>query len=273
MTKASMLQNDAADGISSSTGISSSKGAVANAVDVLIVEDNREQRAMLIKLLRAHCESERFEGRYMIDLIHEADDYKSAMELVEDHDPDIVLLDYELSPNGEDDETSGKAICRDLRARGYKAPVIFVTGRRKSQIDAADFLRIGADDCVRKPFGIDELLARMKARLENYERSDHAEFKIGPYRFLPSWSWLIRPDGRRIRLTEKETGILRILHEKRGATVNRAEMLERVWGYKPAIRTHTLQTHIYRLRSKLEENPRQPTLIVTADDGYRLDDG
>ena len=239
-------------------------------VTVLIVEDEQDQRELLADILRRRNDSERFAGRYVIDRVVETDNYESAMTAVDEHQPDIVLLDYELSPSSKGEEGSGKQLCQDIRAKNFLAPVIFVTGRRKSQIDTADFLSAGADDCMHKPYGIDELLARMNARLESFERSDSANLKVGPYRFRPSENWIVRSGERRILLTEKESGILKLLYDKRGAPASRAELLQQVWGYHPGACTHTLQTHVYRLRNKIEENPKEPKILITAPEGYRL---
>ena len=110
----------------------------------------------------------------------------------------------------------------------------------------------GANDYVTKPFRFAELLARIRAHLRQRESSEEALFRIGPYTFQPGAKHLIGEKGNKLRLTEKETAILRFLYRAGQAVISREVLLREVWGYNANVTTHTLETHIYRLRQKIE---------------------
>lgn len=120
-------------------------------------------------------------------------------------------------------------------------------------------------DHLAKPFRLGELLAHLSAHLG--PDAESRALRIGPYLFRPGAKLL--SGARQIRLTEKETNILKFLHEA-GGTVARETLLGEVWGYNPAVTTHTLETHIYRLRQKIEENPGEARILITENGGYRL---
>jgi DNA-binding response OmpR family regulator len=133
-------------------------------------------------------------------------------------------------------------------------------------------LDAGANDYVVKPFRLNELLARLQAALRVFENSEDAVFSIGPYVFRPAAKLLQHPAAnKRIRLTEKEVGILKFLYRAGASTVARKTLLNEVWGYNATVTTHTLETHIYRLRQKLEPDTAAPRFLVTEAGGYRLD--
>ena len=112
----------------------------------------------------------------------------------------------------------------------------------------------------------------VRAQLRVFDNSEDAVFTIGPYLFRPSVRLLLQPArNRKIRLTDKETSILKFLYRAGGKTVPRQVLLNEVWGYSSAVTTHTLETHIYRLRQKAEPDPSQPRLLLTESGGYRLD--
>jgi DNA-binding response OmpR family regulator len=135
--------------------------------------------------------------------------------------------------------------------------------------DMIEGLESGANDYIAKPFRFAVLMARIHAHLRSHEQSEDAVYRIGPYTFRPSGKVLLDALGKKIRLTEKETNILKFLYRS-GETVARETLLHEVWGYNPAVTTHTLETHIYRLRQKIEENPGQAQILVTESGGYRL---
>ena len=115
------------------------------------------------------------------------------------------------------------------------------------------------------------LLARIRAQLRQHEQSDDAVFTIGPYSLRPSAKLLMDTENnKKIRLTEKETAILKYLYRAGDRVVPRSVLLDEVWGYNAAVATHTLETHIYRLRQKIERDPSNAELIVTEPRGYRL---
>ena len=115
------------------------------------------------------------------------------------------------------------------------------------------------------------LLARIRAHLRSHEASEDAVFQIGPYTFRPGAKLLVGERGSKLKLTEKETAILRYLYRAGAEVVSRDTLLSEVWGYNSAVTTHTLETHIYRLRQKIEPEPSQARLLLTEGGGYKLD--
>ena len=162
----------------------------------------------------------------------------------------------------------GRKLCRELRQAGVTCPIILLTAK-DTDADMIEGLESGANDYIAKPFRFAVLMARIHAHLRSHEQSEEAVYRIGPYTFRPSAKVLIDDDGKRVRLTEKETNILKFLYRS-GETVPRETLLHEVWGYNPAVTTHTLETHIYRLRQKIERNPGQAQILITETGGYRL---
>jgi DNA-binding response OmpR family regulator len=178
---------------------------------------------------------------------------------------DLILLDIRL-PDGD-----GRDFCVRLRRDGYRMPVVILTGA-DTEADVVSGLDAGANDFIVKPFRLNELLARIRAQLRGYDSSEDAVFKVGPYLFRPSAKQLHdQARGKRIRLTEKEAAILKFLYRAGGRPVPRTVLLNDVWGYNSNVTTHTLETHIYRLRQKIEPNPAETRLLVTEAGGYRLE--
>ena len=163
----------------------------------------------------------------------------------------------------------GREAVRLLRLEGFKRPIIMLTGR-DSDADTVDGLESGANDYVVKPFRFAVLLARIRVQMRQHEASEEAEFQIGPYLFRPASKTLVDSKGGKLRLTEKEAAILRFLHRAERQSVPRETLLREVWGYNANVTTHTLETHIYRLRQKIEENPADSRLLITDGGGYKL---
>ena len=136
--------------------------------------------------------------------------------------------------------------------------------------DTVEGLDSGANDYVTKPYKFAVLLARIRAQLRQHEASEDAVFTIGPYTFRPSSKLLLNPKGNKVRLTEKETAILRYLYRAGQKPVSRETLLQEVWGYNSGVTTHTLETHIYRLRQKVERDATAPAILVTETGGYKL---
>ncbi|HAT08416.1 MAG TPA: DNA-binding response regulator [Rhodobiaceae bacterium] len=177
---------------------------------------------------------------------------------------DLILLDAGLPDQG------GRETCEMIRENNIAAPVIILTGVA-NEADAILALDAGANDYVIKPFRFGTLLARMRAQLRSHEQAETAELKIGAYIFRPSLKTLEPRDGSaKIRLTEKETNILKFLYRAGGSAVARDTLLHEVWGYNAQVSTHTLETHIYRLRRKIEADPSEATLLLTLEGGYAL---
>ena len=177
--------------------------------------------------------------------------------------PDLILLDVGLP------DQDGRETCKLMRKAGITTPIIILTGA-DSDADTILGLEAGASDYVTKPFRFGVLLARIRTRLRQYEMTESAQFNLGSYQFKPSVKTLVREDESKIRLTEKETNILRLLLRAGGETVTRDKLLEEVWGYNAQVTTHTLETHVYRLRQKIEEDPSNSELLITEAGGYRL---
>jgi DNA-binding response OmpR family regulator len=176
---------------------------------------------------------------------------------------DAIILDVGL-PDGD-----GRDLCARLRKQGHHMPIIMLTGS-DGETDVVRGLDAGASDYIAKPFKMAVLLARLRAQLRIFENSEDAVFTIGLYTFRPAAKLLHEPaKNRRIRLTDKETAILKFLY-RANRLVARPMLLNEVWGYNAAVTTHTLETHIYRLRQKIEPDPANPVLLVTEAGGYRL---
>jgi len=174
---------------------------------------------------------------------------------------EFMILDVSL-PDGD-----GRELCREFRAKGITCPILILTASGSDE-DTISGLEAGANDYIAKPFRFAVLMARVEAHLRSHETSEEATYRIGPYTFRPSAKLLLEGD-RRIRLTEKETNILKFL-QRAGDTVSRNVLLHEVWGYKPAVTTHTLETHIYRLRQKIEKDSAYAKILITESGGYRL---
>ncbi|MEM9706674.1 MAG: response regulator transcription factor [Pseudomonadota bacterium] len=176
---------------------------------------------------------------------------------------DLLLLDVGLP------DMDGREACELMRKNGFKSPIIMLTGA-DTDADHILGLNAGANDYVTKPFKFAVLLARVRAHLRSHEQNEDAVFKVGPYEFRPAVKMLVTEEDKKIRLTEKETSILKFLYRAGGQPVSRDVLLDEVWGYNSGVTTHTLETHVYRLRQKIEPNPSTATLLVTESGGYRL---
>ncbi len=220
---------------------------------ILIADDDDDLRAALAEQLALYEEFEPVQAR----------DAGSAVALAKQDRPDLVIMDVGLP------DMDGRDAVRALREAGFNNPVIMLTGH-DGEADTVLGLEAGANDYVTKPFRFAVLLARMRAHLRSHESSDDASFRIGPYTFQPGAKQLVTDKGGKLRLTEKETAILRYLYRAGQGVVGRDILLKEVWGYNAAVTTHTLETHIYRLRQKIEVDPTKALLLVTEAGGYKL---
>jgi DNA-binding response OmpR family regulator len=224
---------------------------------LLLVEDDTELRTTLLEQLAVDGEFAPVEAATLAEA--------EARLTAEDARFDTVLLDIGL-PDGD-----GRDLCARLRRQGMRMPIIMLTGADAEQ-DVVKGLDAGANDYIAKPFRLNELLARVRAQLRVFDNSEDAVFTIGPYTFRPSAKLLLEAArNRKIRLTEKEAAILKYLYRAGGRPVGRQVLLNEVWGYNSAVTTHTLETHIYRLRQKIEPDPSNARLLLTEGGGYRLD--
>lgn len=220
---------------------------------ILIVDDDDLLRETLRDQLALHEEFE----------VSEAATAGTGVEAAKNTHIDLVLLDVDLP------DMDGREACKLLRKAGVKVPVIMLTGA-VTDADTILGLEAGANDYVTKPFKFGVLLARIRAHLRSHEQSEDATFEIGPYQFQPAQKLLIDAEEKKIRLTEKETAILKYLYRVGERPVARDVLLNEVWGYNAAVTTHTLETHVYRLRQKIEPDPANATLLITESGGYKL---
>jgi len=221
---------------------------------ILIIDDDPALRHSLAEQLQLNEEFAAAEaGNAAEALVATRNDYFDA-----------ILLDIGLP------DMDGRELCRMMRRSGVRTPILMLTGA-DGEADTILGLDSGANDYITKPFRLTVLLARLRAQLRQHEASEDAVFSIGPYTFRPSAKTLIDDAKRRkVRLTEKETAILKYLYRAGEKTIGRAILLNEVWGYNSGVTTHTLETHVYRLRQKIERDPAKAEILVTEPGGYRL---
>jgi DNA-binding response OmpR family regulator len=220
---------------------------------ILIADDDDDLRAALTDQLGLHDEFAAVE----------AADGAEALACARGDTPDLVRMDVGLP------DMDGRDAVRILRKVGFMNPIIMLTGQ-DSEDDTVLGLEAGANDYVVKPFRIGVLLARIRAHLRQHDSSDEANLQIGQYTFRPTSKHLVHPKGSKLHLTEKETAILKFLYRAGQQVVTRDVLLREVWGYNSSVTTHTLETHIYRLRQKIERDPGNSELLVTEAGGYKL---
>ena len=226
---------------------------MATQKNILLVDDDEDLREALAEQL---IMTEDFD-------VFEAGNGADAMQKAHEGLYDLVILDVGLP------DTDGRELCKLMRKQGVKCPVLMLTGH-DSDADTILGLDSGANDYVTKPFKFPVLLARIRAQMRQHEQSEDAVFQLGPYTFKPAMKMLTTEDEKKIRLTEKETNILKFLYRAQEGVVARDVLLHEVWGYNAGVTTHTLETHIYRLRQKIEPDPSNARLLVTESGGYRL---
>src|ERR1700678_1136821 len=224
-----------------------------NTRKILIVDDNTELREALTEQLSLH---EEFEAVAV-------ENGSKGVQTAKTGQIDLVIMDVGLP------DIDGREAVRILRKNGFKAPIIMLTGH-DTDSDTILGLESGANDYVAKPFRFAVLLARIRAQLRQHEASEDAIFTIGPYTFRPSSKLLVGGKSNKVRLTEKETAILRFLYRAGLRSISREVLLQEVWGYNSGVTTHTLETHIYRLRQKIEKDAAAPAILVTEAGGYKL---
>lgn len=213
---------------------------MSSAKRILLVDENSVPRHSLAEQLAQQA-------------AYEVIETGSAREARAAEDYALAIIDAELEGG------CGESLANELRAGGFKGPILLLTA---GPPDAAI-----THEQLPKPFRLSALLVRLSVHLGPHGAGEERAFKIGPYMFQPGAKLLT--GARKIRLTEKETNILKFLHSA-GRTVPRETLLHEVWGYSPAVTTHTLETHIYRLRRKIEDDPARAKILVTENGGYRL---
>ncbi|WP_011582736.1 MULTISPECIES: response regulator transcription factor [Chelativorans] len=220
---------------------------------ILIVDDDDDLRATLVEQLALYEE---------FDLLAEPNATK-GIQATRNSMVDLTIMDVGLP------DMDGREAVKLLRKGGYRAPIIMLTAQ-DTDSDTILGLEAGANDYVTKPFRFAVLLARIRAQMRQHEQSEDANFTVGPYTFKPSQKLLIDERGSKIRLTEKEAAIIKYLYRAEQKVVTRDVLLEEVWGYNSGVTTHTLETHVYRLRQKIERDPSKAEILVTESGGYKL---
>jgi DNA-binding response OmpR family regulator len=220
---------------------------------IFLVDDDADLRKTLMDQLMHYREFELIEASTAAD----------ALRKVRDAHVDLMILDVGLP------DMDGREAVKILRRDGFKSPILLLTGH-DSDSDEILGLESGANDYVTKPFRFSVLLARIRAALRQHDQSEDVVFTIGPYSFQPAAKLLEAADGGKVRLTDKETSILKYLYRQGPKTITRDVLLKEVWGYNNRVTTHTLETHIYRLRQKIERDPSNARLLITEEGGYRL---
>jgi DNA-binding response OmpR family regulator len=226
---------------------------MAQAKTILIVDDDTDVREALREQLELH---EEFAAET-------AATAAEGMRVAREARPELLLLDVDLP------DMDGREALKLLRSGGVTAPVNMVTAATGDS-DTILGLESGANAYVTKPFKFNVLLAHIRAQLRSHEQSEDAVFKIGPYEFRPAGKMLLDAKSKKIRLTDKETNILKYLYRAGQKVISREELLTEVWGYNAGVTTHTLETHVYRLRQKIEPDPAGPKILITEAGGYRL---
>jgi DNA-binding response OmpR family regulator len=226
---------------------------MSNVRSILLVDDDDDLRESLKDQLALYDEFE----------VATAPNATKGIEHAKANRLDLILFDVNLP------DMDGREAVKLLRKGGFKAPVVMLTAN-DSEADQILGLDSGANDYVTKPFKFAVLLARIRAQLRQHENSEDAVFTIGPYVFKPAAKLMQGQNGEKVRLTEKETSILKYLYRAGEKVVTREVLLQEVWGYNAGVTTHTLETHIYRLRQKIEKDPANAELLITETGGYKL---
>ena len=228
--------------------------AGVNSYKVLIVDNDTDFRELLCTKFEAQREFEVFTADTAVSFIEHCEITASW---------DLVLLDVSLP------DMDGREACKIVRRKGVNVPVIMLTVEA-SDVDVILGLDAGANDYVTKSVNFPVLVARMRAQLRQHINRAGAVISLGPYEFMPSQKMLIKVDGSKIRLTEKETALLRFLRSSMLTHVTRDVIIRSVWGQDADIHSHTLETHVYRLRQKIEPDPERATILLTEAGSYRL---
>ena len=220
---------------------------------ILIVDDDDDIRETLVEQLSLYEEF----------VLQEADTATKGIGAARAGAIDLLIIDVGLP------DMDGREAVKLLRKGGFTTPIIMLTGH-DTDSDTVLGLEAGANDYVTKPFRFAVLLARIRAQLRQHEQSEDATFQVGPYTFKPSQKLMTEGSGAKVRLTEKEAGIIKYLYRADRKVVGRDQLLAEVWGYNSGVTTHTLETHVYRLRQKIERDPSNAQILVTESGGYKL---
>lgn len=227
--------------------------------NILIIEDDKE----IIDLVEINLEGSEF-------VLDKSFDGESGFEKAKEGDHDLIILDLMLP------KMDGLDVCKKLRAEGIQTPILMLTAKSE-EIDKVMGLELGADDYMTKPFSIRELLARIKANLRRV-KVEHATKPSAENKLLLFKNLVIDPRKRKvtlageiISLTPKEFELLQLFASNPGKTFSRQELLTKIWGYQFEGYDHTVNSHINRLRNKIEDDPSDPLYLKTVwGVGYRF---
>jgi DNA-binding response OmpR family regulator len=220
---------------------------------LLIVDDDAHFRATLRQQLAVEGFNDFFEVGVVADLD----------KMLSHANPDLILLDIQM-PDG-----NGIDICQRLRRNGFAKPIVMLTAK-DAEGDIVLGFEAGANDYITKPLRLNELIARIRTQLCQFRVSDGAQFEIGNLSFVPANKMLHEIGSDRMQaLTEKETTILKFLCRAFPNDVTKDELFAEVWGFQNGVSTHTLETHVYRLRQKISCLTKKQ-LVLTIEKGYRL---
>jgi DNA-binding response OmpR family regulator len=225
-----------------------------NGYKILLVDDD----GVLLESLQQQL----LESGYQVDIALSA---TNALRIAKLNRYDAYVLDVSFS------DGDGRDICRELRARGEGAPVLLMTALDSAE-DEVMGLEAGSNDYIHKPIRFDVFEARLRAHLQHRASSNEEMIKLQGFFFKPFEKRLVYGGTQSsVKLTEKETMILNHLIKARGKTVSREEFLREVWRYQPDTNTHTLETHVYRLRRKISNTGGDPDTFLRTDmGGYRI---
>ncbi|MAS82122.1 MAG: DNA-binding response regulator [Legionellales bacterium] len=189
---------------------------------------------------------------------------EAAVAKLKEENFDLLIME-EFLP-----DIDGRELCLRVRREKVKSPIVMLLGAETGS-DPISSAQSEPNEYIAKPFRIGFLVARIQFYLRKLESDEAATYSLGRYKFHPATKILFEPiENKTIKLTEKETSILKYLLRPPNTLVGRAELLDEVWGYNSGVTTHTLETHVYRLRQKMKQDPSDSQILVTEPGGYRL---
>ena len=213
---------------------------------IIVIDPNTARQLHLVTALNS------LSGYNAQGLVYDAADFSDNFAAASDCVLLVEAPDFDLT-----------AVCEQIRQTDYTGPILVLA----SETDA---LITEADEILPLPVAISHLNSRIRAHSSLYQSHETAELQLGDYVLKTGLRQLVLPDGHISKLTEKEVRILRYLQRAQGQPVSREELLSEIWGYDSRLTTHTLETHIYRLRQKSENTSEGPVLLLTEAGGYRL---
>ena len=224
---------------------------MSSSTKILLVNSDRDLSEALIYQLSLNDKYQIIES-----------DEDSVFTQINNNSFNIVII------NSQPSKLNGQNLTKKLRTGGFKNPIIMlITQSDASNVD--NKLKIEANEHIIKPFKYPALLKSIELQLRQFGKSEDTQHNIGSYVFKPN-SKVLESKNKSIRLTEKENDILKFLYQNLETIVSREILLHEVWGYNSKVTTHTLETHIYRLRQKIEIDPANACFLITETGGYRL---